>query len=121
MRRLALNISLLILAFCIGVVAAYLPGPRISETIEAQAGDTAPVIPQAAHDDGDGFLRETEEEYPTDEQLSAWQMESFQPIIRRWLDGGNIKDGYIDLVRTDEGALYYDKEADVKMLDVDGD
>lgn len=37
------------------------------------------------------------DDFPSDEQWEQWQMNAFQPVIKRWLDGENLDGKFIEL------------------------
>jgi hypothetical protein len=57
---------------------------------------------------------------PSDEQILKWKMDSFEPIIAKWLDKKKIKQ-YVELKRNDEWAGVTEHEAQVKLIDVNSD
>lgn len=65
-------------------------------------------------------LKERENDFPSDEQLTQWQEDSFRPIIEKWLKGEQMPQ-HVELIRNDEYASNSERGASIELLDVNGD
>lgn len=66
------------------------------------------------------IIQTTEENLPSDEQLAHWQMDSFRPVLDKWIKGEKLPK-HVELIRNDTWAANSELGASVTLLDVNGD
>jgi hypothetical protein len=110
MRRYTFYFAVALLAFGIGSYVAMKSHQRISEkTLSPESKETQEKKTQQDISQKDDF--------PTDEQFEEWKMNSFKPVLEKWLKNQRIEE-YINLERNDEWAANSEHDARTKLIDV---
>ena len=66
------------------------------------------------------LLNSDEDNFPTDEQFRQWQIDSFKPLIEKWLNGEKITEREYNLERNDDYSSNSQEAAIAYLTDADG-
>ena len=113
MRRYTFYLSVALFAFGIGSFVVFKFYLRtVVPTLSIEQSKTSESV--------QNYTVKDEFPIPSDEQFLKWKMDSFKPVIKKWLKGEKIKQK-VELKRDDDWAGITEHEGWVNLLDVNGD
>ena len=120
MRRTLFYLSVALLAFGIGSFVVFrffwksTEQPIIVSPNEAEISNNVNQTSETSQTNSD------EDNFPTHEQFRKWQIDSFKPVIEKWLKGKKIIEREYDLERNDDYSSNSQEVAIAYLTDANG-